>query len=65
MAIWQGKYECEQCGQGDENLVDTARPEVLREMGRSALLKCCICGHEFMVKTGLAKFLRDLGGMEA
>jgi hypothetical protein len=35
---------------GGEDLVDESRPVLLRDMGRSASVRCSICGHEFMVK---------------
>ncbi len=49
-ATWQGDFECPQCGEGDKTLVDTARPDILREMGPSALVKCAICERQFLVK---------------
>lgn len=47
---WQHAYECPQCGQGEKDLVDTARPEVVRSMGKSALVSCQICRKQFLVK---------------
>jgi transcription elongation factor Elf1 len=47
---WKHPFECSQCGLGDKDLVESSRPDILRSMGKSALLKCLICGHEFLAK---------------
>lgn len=50
LPAWPGNFECPVCGQSDRTLTDSARPTILKAFGKSAAVKCSICGKQFLVK---------------
>lgn len=50
--LYQGEYECPQCGMGSKDLKPEALAKVTRNFGSTVRLFCQICDRVFLVNLG-------------